>query len=148
MSSEPDDSGRRQAQAGSPSGQPATRLPETEFNRHGPTAANAFKEGSAVIRIRTTCIALLATVVTVLITAPDVLAQITPHDPGGSISIPIPPIPLIPPTAPTAPAAVVSYGSPIWMFVVVALLAALLTTAALLISYKLRHASRSPAAHT
>jgi hypothetical protein len=96
----------------------------------------------SIRRITNTCMTLLATVVTILITAPNVLAQITPHDPGGSISI------SAPPTAPAAPATVVSYGSPIWMFVVVALLAALLTTAALLTSHRLLHAPRSPAAQT
>jgi hypothetical protein len=98
----------------------------------------------SIRRIRTTCIALLATLVTALITAPNVLAQIRPHDPGGSISVPAQPTT---PAAPAAPAAVVSYGSPIWMFVVVALLAALLTTAALLTSRKMLHAPHSRTAH-
>jgi hypothetical protein len=121
-----------------PRGRPKTKF-KPPWTRREP-----FREGSAMIsirRIRSTCIAMFATMVTVLITAPNVLAQIKPHDPGGSISIPIPAPPAAP-AAPAPPAAVVSYGSPIWMFVVVALLAALLTTAALLISHKLRHASR------
>jgi hypothetical protein len=117
--------------------------PKQNSTRHGPTAANPFKEGTAMIsirRTRTTCIALLATLVTALITAPNVLAQMKPHDPGGTISVPAQP-----PT-PAAPAAVVSYGSSTWMFVLVALLV-LLITAALLTSHRLRHSRHRRAAH-
>jgi hypothetical protein len=137
----------RRSKAIGPQSRPASQrlgCPKTKFNPLRTHRRGPLQEGTAMIsirRIRTTCIALLATVISALITAPNVLAQITPHDPGGSISVPAQP------STPATPAAVVSDGSPIWMFVVVALLAALLTTAALLTSHKLLHAPHSRTVH-
>lgn len=72
---------------------------------------------------------LFITLITMLFTASVTFGQLPPPDRTGGVIPPPPP----------APETVVSYGSPIWVFVVVAATAVLVTAAAILGARLLRH---------
>jgi len=89
-------------------------------------------------RTLTALIGFVLTAASLIAGASSALAQLPPDAPGSGETIQAPPLP---------PLEQVSYGSPIWVFVLVAAVAATLTAAAMLSAARLRHRLHLQAAH-
>jgi len=89
-------------------------------------------------RTLTALIGFVLTAAGLLAGAASALAQLPPDPAGYGENIQAPPLP---------PVVQVSYGSPIWVFVLVAAVAVTLTAAAMLSAARLRHQLHLQAAH-
>jgi hypothetical protein len=94
---------------------------------------------SATHRTPAALTGLLLALITLLLTAPTAFAHVPLPDPAAAIPpSPTPPAPVV---------SVVSNGSPIWLFLLVAAAAVVLTIAATLTAQKLYHARDPRVAH-